>query len=224
MILSKKDLGRLIKKARKIKAEKTGRKYTQQMLANDLGISRGYVGDFENGRTYPNYVLLNQIANACGVPLSFFEGAETETELTVAESFAEYNSDTLVKIPVVGVIRAGEPIRAEQNIIDYEYLPADMVKSGEYFGLKVTGDSMDNAQISDGNVLIVREQPEVENGDIAVVIVDGENATVKRFYKTDTMVTLMPDSSNKEHQPRFIDTTKEDVKVLGKVVKVVINL
>lgn len=73
MVYTKKQLGTLITKARKIKASKIGKKYTQEMLANDLGLSRGYIGDIENGRTYPNYVLLNKIAEACDVPLGFFD-------------------------------------------------------------------------------------------------------------------------------------------------------
>ncbi len=72
MVLSKKDVGEKIKEARVIKSKSSGGKYTQRDLANALGISQGYLGDIENGRTYPNYVLLNKIAEACGVPFSFF--------------------------------------------------------------------------------------------------------------------------------------------------------
>lgn len=72
MVLSKKEMGQLIKKARGHKSEIIGIKYTQSMLADDLDISRGYIGDIENGRIYPNYVLLNKIAEKCEVPFSFF--------------------------------------------------------------------------------------------------------------------------------------------------------
>jgi repressor LexA len=127
-------------------------------------------------------------------------------------------------IPILGVIRAGEPLRAEQNIIGYEYLPEEMLKGGECFGLKVTGDSMNNSRIVDGDVVIVREQPEVNNGDIAVVLVNGDEATVKKFYKTDSTVTLLPNSTNAIYQPIIIDTTKTPVKVLGKVIKVIMEI
>lgn len=73
MILSRKELGKLIKKARKLKSEDIGRLYTQKMLATDLGKSQSYIGDIESGRTYPNFVLLAQISEACGVSISFFE-------------------------------------------------------------------------------------------------------------------------------------------------------
>lgn len=72
MVLSKKDLGEKIKEARKIKSANIGKRYTGEMLASDIGISRSYLGDIESGRTYPNYVLLNKIADACNVPFSFF--------------------------------------------------------------------------------------------------------------------------------------------------------
>lgn len=147
-----------------------------------------------------------------------------ENKEKLDDMLSSIQSQILTPVPVLGVIRAGEPIRAEQNIIGFEYLPDNFVKGGEYFGLRVTGDSMTGARINDGDVVIVREQPDVENGEIAVVLVDGENATIKKFYKTDTMVTLMPDSANKSYQPRFIDITKDPVKVLGKVVKVIINI
>jgi len=73
MVLSKKEVGLLIKKARNHKSKIIGKKYTQNMLANDLQLSRGYIGDIENGRIYPNYVLINKIADKCEVPLGFFD-------------------------------------------------------------------------------------------------------------------------------------------------------
>lgn len=73
MVLSKKEMGALIKEARKHKSETTGKKYTQTMLAADLNLSRGYIGDLENGRIYPSYVLLHRISNECEVPFGFFD-------------------------------------------------------------------------------------------------------------------------------------------------------
>ncbi len=73
MVLSKKDLGETIKLARGIKSAMSGAKYTQANLSDEIGISRSYLGDIEAGRKYPNYVLLNKIADACGVPFSFFD-------------------------------------------------------------------------------------------------------------------------------------------------------
>lgn len=76
LVLSKKELGALVKSARKVKTEKVGKLYTQRMLANDLNKSQSYIGDIESGRTYPSFVLLTQIAEACGVPISYFQDNE----------------------------------------------------------------------------------------------------------------------------------------------------
>lgn len=257
MVLSKKQIGLLVKEARKAKSKSINKKYTQNMLAADIQKSQGYIGDIEAGRTYPSLAVLSDISQACGVPFSMFgedlskmndifnkdvytkgismftfydldQAAEVYQNMDIKEESSNYDSSIksseLIQVPILGIIRAGEPILAQQNIIGFEYLPEDMTNGGEFFGLKVNGDSMNNSRINDGDVVLVRQQEEVENGEIAVILVDGENATIKRFYKTDTMVTLVPDSTNKDYQPRFIDTSKESVKVLGKVVKVIINI
>ena len=78
--------------------------------------------------------------------------------------------------------------------------------------------------VNEGYLIIVRRQDEVENGEVAVVMVGDEDATVKRFYATDTTVTLMPQSTNPIHQPQLYDVRKTPVKVLGKVVKVEFSL
>ena len=93
-------------------------------------------------------------------------------------------------------------------------------RQAEYFALRVSGDSMNAIGINDGYLIIVRRQDQVENGEVAVVLVDNEDATVKRFYATDSTVTLMPQSTNPIHQPQIYDLHKTSVRVLGKVVKV----
>lgn len=80
MALSKKDLGKLVKHARKLKSEKINKLYTQKMLANDINKSQSYIGDIESGRTYPSFVLLNEIASACGVSIGFFENTNALDE------------------------------------------------------------------------------------------------------------------------------------------------
>ena len=85
MVLSKKEIGILIKDARKHKSKIISKKYTQNMLAEDLVLSRGYIGDIENGRIYPNYVLLNKIAEKCEVSLSFFEDESKKIEHNIPQ-------------------------------------------------------------------------------------------------------------------------------------------
>lgn len=126
------------------------------------------------------------------------------------------------RIPILGRISAGLPIYAEQNIEGYTL--TGLNGGGEYFALRVTGDSMNAIGINDGYLIIVRRQDEVENGEVAVVLVDGDDATVKRFYATDTTVTLMPQSTNPKHQPQIYDLRQTSIRVLGKVVKVEFTL
>lgn len=228
MVLSKEDLGKLIKKARELKSKLIAERYTQAMLANDVGVSRSYLGDIESGRTYPSYRLLQKIASACGVPLSFFD-EQKENDVMEPYKAGDVIPISLLKkislfekIPVAGYIRTGEPMLAEQNVIGFVELPSDLLNGGEFFGLKVVGDSMNLSRICEGDIAIVKKQPYVENGEIAVVLIDDENATIKRFYRTDSTITLVPHSSNPEHAPRILDQSKITVQVLGKVVRAII--
>lgn len=81
MILSKKDLGQLIKSARKLKSKEINKLYTQKMLANDIHRSQSHIGDIESGRSYPSYSILNKIAVACNVPMSFFESDDIDASI-----------------------------------------------------------------------------------------------------------------------------------------------
>jgi repressor LexA len=118
----------------------------------------------------------------------------------------------IVEIPLVGRIAAGEPITSEQNIEEFVPVPAAYVK-GENFMLKVQGDSMVDAGIFNGDLILVRQQQTADNGDIVVAMIDGfENeATVKTFYKEDGHIRLQPQNSTMS--PIIVN----DVTVLGKV-------
>lgn len=216
-------VGSRIKKLRKAAG------LTQKQLALMCGISQSYLADLEGGRFSPSLQKLSIIANALGVNPSELVRRGDESEKDPDLDFVNFLSkeaiplNDTVKIPVVGIIRAGEPILAIQNIIGYVDLPPDLVKDGEYFGLRVVGDSMNLDRLQDGDIVIVRRQSIVENGEIAVVMVDNEDATIKHFYKTNSTVTLVPHSTNPIHKPRVIDLTKTNVIVLGKVVRAIIN-
>lgn len=135
----------------------------------------------------------------------------------VAVDFSKYH-----RIPILGRVSAGLPLYADEYIEGYTL--TDLNGGAEYFGLRVHGDSMNAIGINDGYLIIVRRQEEVEQGEVAVVLVDGDDATVKRFYSSGTTVTLMPQSTNPEHKPRMYDLSKTEVQILGKVVKVEFTL
>ena len=134
----------------------------------------------------------------------------------ILEDFSKTLKDT-VRVPILGQISAGKPIFAEENIEGYINLDKFLIKhSKDIFALKVKGDSMIGAGILDGDYVIVKKQPTVENGEIACVLIDNE-ATVKRFYKRDTHIELRPD--NDKYQPIIVtQELNKNIFVLGKVI------
>lgn len=118
------------------------------------------------------------------------------------------------RVPVVGTVAAGVPITAVENITDYISFMPSKHYDNPLFALKVRGDSMINAAILDGDTVIVEQQPTADNGDIVVALVDGEDATVKTFYKENGHFRLQPENDNME--PFILD----EVAILGKVVAV----
>ncbi|GDY30315.1 LexA repressor [Gandjariella thermophila] len=120
-------------------------------------------------------------------------------------------------VPLVGRIAAGGPILAEQNIEEVFPLPKEIVGHGELFLLRVAGDSMVDAAITDGDWVVVRQQPTADNGDVVAAMIDGE-ATVKTFKRRDGHVWLMP------HNPAYEPILGDEATVLGKVVAVLRRL
>ena len=122
-----------------------------------------------------------------------------------------------VFVPVVGRIAAGGPVLAEQAVEDVFPLPREIVGEGSLFLLRVVGDSMVEAAITDGDWVVVRQQPNAENGDIVAAMIDGE-ATVKTFKHRDGHVWLLP------HNPAYQPIPGDDATVLGRVVAVLRRL
>ncbi|WP_347490969.1 transcriptional repressor LexA [Desulfoscipio sp. XC116] len=120
----------------------------------------------------------------------------------------------MVSVPVLGRVAAGAPLLALENYDDTFPLPEDFVGRGEFFMLNVKGDSMIEAGILEGDLVLVRRQPCVENGDIAVALI-GEEATIKRFFKENDHIRLQPE--NYRLSPILI----KEVQILGKVIGLV---
>jgi repressor LexA len=118
-----------------------------------------------------------------------------------------------VSVPLLGRIAAGEPILAKQSIEEIFVLPRHLVGEGTLFLLKVSGDSMIDAAIADGDWAVVRQQPMAENGEIVAAMIDGE-ATVKTFKRSDNRVWLMPQN------PAYTPIPGDEATILGKVVAV----
>lgn len=130
---------------------------------------------------------------------------------------ATTSSDKIYRVPLLGTVTAGEPITAIQSIEDYIPFKTNKPLDTELFALKIRGESMINAGILDGDIVLVSRTPSAENGDIVVALIDDE-ATVKTFYKENGYIRLQPQNDSME--PIIVP----DVKILGKVIFLMRNI
>lgn len=141
------------------------------------------------------------------------EGAKNRSIRVVAYD-AEREAESYTRVPVYGRITAGQPITAVEDIGESFPIPMSLARNKELFMLKVSGESMINAAILDGDLIIVQKQETADNGDIVVALINGEDATVKTFYKEDGHIRLQPE--NDAMSPIIVT----NVAILGKVVGV----
>ncbi|MCM1365430.1 MAG: XRE family transcriptional regulator [Faecalibacterium sp.] len=189
-----------------IKQLRTQYEYSQEQLGAMIGVQRAAVQKWESGKVKNlKRDTVNKLSQIFNVPVSAF--------------VSEKEPAAAVKIPVLGYVRAGIPLEATQEILGYEEISQADAKQDEYFALSIKGDSME-PKISEGDVVIVRKQCSVENGEIAVVLIGGNDATVKKFYKNDSGIKLI--STNPIYDPFFFtpkETAELPVTIIGKVVE-----
>lgn len=190
-----------------IKRIRKSQNLTLEQVAKAIGTTRQTISRYENNNI--NNIPMDKIKKLAAALNT------TQMEILGMQDSIDYKPNKY--IPVLGRISAGLPMYAEENIKDY--ISTNVKDDGEYFALRVKGDSMNAAHIFEGNLLIVRHQDMVENGEIAIVMINNEDATVKRFYCDGKTVTLMPQSTNPKHKPQIYDTNKTIVRIIGKVVK-----
>ena len=194
----------------RLKELRKQRGLTQGDIASALHVVKAAVSQWETGRVTPEADKVSQLADVLGVSIDVLMGKQEPTET---------KSGTGIKIPVLGKVQAGIPTSAISEILDYEEIPADMAERGEYFGLLVRGDSM-SPDLKDGDVVIVRCQEDVENGEMAIVAVNGDNATVKKVYKSTQGITLVP--INPAYDSKMYtnnEILRLPVEIRGKVVE-----
>ncbi|MEB5793312.1 LexA family protein [Staphylococcus hominis] len=182
-------------------------------LAKKLGRkSSSSISEWEKGKYTPKMATLKQIAEIFNVNIDDLMKKDLKNPTD------EVIQPLPVKeIPIVSQISAGLPIYAEENILEHTYIATKKLNSNkEIFGLRVNGDSMDK-EFRDGDVVIVEKDAVVENGQIAVVQVNGYNATVKRVRYEKDRVILIPESNNSAHYPQ-VYSQDDEVKIIGKVV------
>ena len=180
---------------------------TQAELAARGCISRSYLAGVEGDRYNPSVETLQKLASALGTSSGALLGERSASgtaaqEASAARLFEQLRREGRLpenlslldephRVPLVGEIACGTPILAEENIEDYVDLPRHIRAD---YALTCRGESMIGAGIHDGDVVYIRQQPEVQNGQIAAVRVDGDTATLKRFYSSGGTVTLVAEN------------------------------
>lgn len=182
---------------------------SQAEIAKRIYISQPAYAKYELGTATPNPETLAAIAGLLNCTVDYLLGLSSESK-----------RPGYVRVPVLGRVAAGIPIDAIEEIIDWEDISENMASGGaEFFGLQIKGDSME-PKISDGDIVIVRKQPDVGSGEVAVVLVNGYDATVKRVKKSPAGITLI--ANNPAYDPVFYSNDEIErmpVTILGRVVE-----
>ena len=194
----------------RIRALRTNANMTQIELANKLNISNSTLSQYESGARTPSDDMKLKIAALFQVSTDYLLSGTANTVNTKTKG---------VQIPVLGEVRAGYPMEAVENIIDYEEIDEEMARRGEFFALRIKGDSME-PRFVEGDVVIVRKQETADSGDIVVALVNGDSATIKKLKRHQNGITLVP--SNSAYEPMYY--SNEEImelpgNILGKVVE-----
>lgn len=187
----------------------------QTWLADRLSKSYNMVNSYVQNRRQPSIDDLYRIAEILGVE------ARQLLVSGIQKSNIEIDYGTniqTVKVPLLGVVACGTPIFAEENIEAFIPVSDKLIKpSNRYFILKASGDSMDDAGINDGDLVLIRQQQTAQNGDKVVALIDDE-ATIKEFYHNGNMIVLKPRSKNSKHQLIILTN---DIRIQGVVETVI---
>lgn len=191
-----------------IKKLRTENGYSQEELGKMLGVQRAAVQKWECG-TVKNLKrdTIKKLSEIFNVPTSYF----------IDDEYLSYNNiisfPKMNKIPLIGTIACGTPILATENLDGEVTVPEDINAD---FALRCKGDSMIEARIQNGDIVYIRQQPTVENGEIAAVLIDDE-ATLKRVYLSENTITLV--ACNSKYQPYVYTGERLDqIRILGKAV------
>lgn len=182
---------------------------TMKQLGAMVGVSESAISQYETGKRNADYELLLQFAEIFGVSIEYLLTGEESP--TVAANI--YVLPKTKKVPRLGIIACGEPILAVENIEDYDAMPLEIAAD---FTLICKGNSMINARIFDGDIVYIRKQDTVENGEIAAVLINDE-ATLKRVRKFEDHIVLEP--ANPMFEPLvYWRENMNEVRIIGKAV------
>lgn len=181
-------------------------------LGNLFNVTKTAVSNWESGKRTPDPDTIMRLANYFEVSVDFLLGLN-DIRCIACECSG-------IKIPVLGKVVAGIPIEAITDIIDWEEITDEMAKKGSYFALQVTGQSME-PRMQEGDVVIVKRQPDIESGETAIILVNGQDATIKKVQKHPNGIMLVA-SNHDVFPPRFYSNEEIEslpVTIIGKVVE-----
>ena len=184
-------------------------KITQEKLATIIGVERSSIGKYESSSTIPSKETLVKIAQYFNVTTDYLLGNEIKIQ----------TDKKGIKIPVFSKVSADMPISAIEDVVGYEEIPEDLASKGEYFALIIKGDSME-PRITAGDIVIIRSQATIENGEFAAVQINGGEVTCKKIKKTSQGIILI--SLNRMYEPMFYSNKQIEqlpIRIIGKVVE-----
>ena len=187
----------------------------QADLVEKTKIGKSSISTYLSGAYEPKQKNIYRIASALNVDEAWLMGFDVQMD----RKNISIETSKGIKIPVLGKVPAGVPIEAVEDIIDYEEIPEEMARDGEFFGLQIKGDSME-PRICEGDVVIVRKQDDAETGDLVVAMINGNEATCKRLMKYKDGIRLVP--NNPSYEPLYYsnkEIEEKPVKIIGKVVE-----
>lgn len=198
----------LYKNIKRLREEKG---LSQDALAKLTGYTdRSSITKIEKGQVDLQQSKIELFAKALGTTSRDLVGWDADSSLSTKKG---------VTINVLGRVAAGIPVEAIEEIIDTEEITEDMAKTGDFFGLRIHGNSME-PRIYEGDIVIVRQQDDAESGDVVIAMVNGDDATCKRLRKYRDGIELI--AINPSYEPMFFsneDIVKKPVKIIGKVVE-----
>ena len=199
-----------------LKALRLRRGFTQEDVAKGTQLSKSVISMYETGSRKPSFEVLEAIADFFNVDMNTLTDTkpmDAQPAATDLPNIPNIFPLKTKKVPLLGTIAAGIPIYAEENFDGYRESTEDVHAD---FCLKIKGDSMIGARINDGDIVFIRKQPDVENGEIAAVLIDGE-ATLKRVYKKNGSLVLQ--AENPKYAPIVCSAkTCDECIIMGKAV------
>lgn len=192
---------------------------TQGELSKATGLTQSAIAMYETGKREPKIEVMELLADYFNVDMNYITG---KTDKTTMLSASAIDAIDVIKIPLLGRVVAGDPQEAIQEADEFIYIPSmNHRRSDDYFALRVNGESME-PNLMDGDIAIVHIQPDVDSGQIAVILIDNQDSTVKRVFITPDGITLVADNPA-VFSPRFFsneDCLTLPVKILGRVISI----